>query len=106
MQSEALTLYDRSVQHGAKVEKIDLKEAAFGFFVVVVVAGSSLLLRCPVFGFTQKLEDPHKLDPTSPMSQTAANAKSCKNRQPGAAFNGHIVNTSILPFCPWEVNST
>lgn len=85
MQSEALTLYGRSVQHGAEVQKIDWKETAFGVFVVVVVAISVLLLRCLIC-FTQKLEDPDKLNPTSPMSQIAANAKSCKNRQPSASF--------------------
>lgn len=30
MQFETLTLYGRSVQHGAKVDKIDLEEMAFG----------------------------------------------------------------------------
>lgn len=79
-----------------------MKEIAFEVLFCYDRKLTPLLLRCPIFCFTSNLMDRvgYMLGPTSPMSHIAANAKSCKNRQSGAAFTEQIVNTNNLLALP------
>lgn len=60
MQFEILTLYGRSVQHGAKVEKIDLEEMAFGICCYDRKL-TPLLMRCPISKLATKTKKRKKL---------------------------------------------
>lgn len=106
----ALTLCGRVVQHGAKVEAHTWRKSPRRCALQESRCAAADGFRSAFGGcLNRKEEQPRwtvdRLGPTSPMSHSASNAKSCKSRQSAAAFRVHFINRNNA-LCPWEAGET